>query len=208
VFADGAYLRVSYPLQCAVLLPKAIQPAERRPGRAIQALGQARTGAIGQVPALVEMFEYTSTRLCVLATAFDGGCVVGVSSFITTLFALLLFWFVRSCTDCLCMPRSGCPEPAFDVADMNQFMPLTATTAVAASTVASAARSDASSPSADRGAFEEHLSGSAEGSNHAPLSPARPSTGNAWLSGSALVRSAGPLALLGRGKDKEGGQEE
>jgi hypothetical protein len=103
---------------------------------------------------------------------------------------------------------SGSPEPAFDVADMTQFMPLTATTAVAASNAASAARSDATSPSTDRGAFEEHLSGSAEGSNHAPLSPARPPTSNPWLSGSALVRSAGPLALLGRGKDKDGGQEE
>jgi hypothetical protein len=122
----------------------------------------------------------------------------------------LLFVSVFShVTECLCMVHSGSPEPAFDVADMTQFMPLTATTtAVAAGNAASAARSDASSPSADRGAFEEHLSGSAEGSNHAPLSPARPPAGSAWLSGSALVRSAGPLAQLGRGKDKEGGQEE
>lgn len=101
--------------------------------------------------------------------------------------------------------HSGTPEPAFDVADMSQFMPLGA----GATTAAKEAQSypTASSQDTSREGSPAQLTASRGAS--APPSPARPSSStNAWLSTSTLVRSAGPLAQTGRGALKGGAADE
>ena len=105
--------------------------------------------------------------------------------------------------------------PDFDLSDMEHFMPLRSPTA---------GYSPAFRPQVGESPGSHSDGTSKASSSSAPASPARPTAirdngssvpsfgtasssngGNAWLSASALVRSAGPLAHLGSKSAREGG---
>jgi hypothetical protein len=106
-------------------------------------------------------------------------------------------------------------EAAFDVTDMSQFMPLGSVHgARACDKPRAASDGNMGSPTAadGRGCSDGYGSGEEQsyrgGGRSAPTSPSRPpapgasaTATNAWLTGSALVRSAGPLAHMARSKD-------
>lgn len=103
-------------------------------------------------------------------------------------------------------------EAAFDVTDMAQFMPLGSSTGARGSDKPRAASDGNMSAPDGRGYSDGYGSGDDQsyrgGRSSAPNTPSRPpapgasaTATNAWLSGSALVRSAGPLAHMARSKD-------